>query len=85
MSSRKRVLGNGHPDTLSAMNNLASLYLTVLRYDEAEVIFKECLDIQQKVLGCDHSDTLNTVNGLASLYYRQRKFELAGKLFFDPV
>jgi hypothetical protein len=39
------VLGNDHPDTLRFMNNLAVLYQSQGRYDEAEPLHLETLEV----------------------------------------
>lgn len=54
---RKRVLDDEHPDTLQAMNNIASSYLTLGRYQEALELDKKALEVRKRVLGDEHSDT----------------------------
>ena len=51
------------------------------RFDDAEVVFKQCITIQQRALGKTHPDTLNTQSGLASLYYKMKKYDKAGNIF----
>ena len=65
LETRKRVLGDEHPDTLSSMNNLAVLYWNQGRYDEAEPLYLETLETRKRVLGDDHPDTLSSMNNLA--------------------
>ena len=52
-------LGADHPDTLATMHNLANMYLGQGNYEEAEKLYRETLQIQQRVLGPDHPDTAN--------------------------
>jgi len=56
--NEKRSIGDNHPDTLSSMNNLAVLYQSQGKYDEAEPLYVECLRIRREVLGDNHPDTL---------------------------
>ena len=62
------MLGHDHPNTLIAMNNLATVYRAEGKYAEAEPIFVDVLEIRRRVLGEEHPDTLRTLNALASLY-----------------
>ena len=47
----RRVLGDEHPDTPIAMNNLASVYMTSGRYAEAEALYVEALELFRRLLG----------------------------------
>ena len=40
------------------MNNMASLYMDQGRYDEAEPLHVEALELRRRVLGEEHPDTL---------------------------
>ena len=53
-----------HPDTLSSMNHLALLYWKQGRYDEAESLYLETVEIRRRVLGESHPDTLWSVYNL---------------------
>ncbi|MGW1396602.1 tetratricopeptide repeat protein, partial [Streptomyces nigra] len=58
LADRQRLLGDDHPDTLTARNNLANFYRDAGRVQEA-------LDLGERVLGDDHPDTLDARNNLA--------------------
>ncbi|MGD8451548.1 MAG: serine/threonine-protein kinase [Phycisphaerae bacterium] len=62
---RRAELGEGHRDTLTAMNTLAVLYRYVKRYDEARELQAETLDLREKHLGPEDPDTLGSMNNLA--------------------
>ena len=68
LAIRRRVLGGEHPDTLSAMNNVALLYFYQGRYAEAKPLYLKTLEIQRRVLGKEHPNTLTTMDNLACLY-----------------
>ena len=60
LAKRKRVLGEDHPDTLTSLDNLASLFYSKGEYDRALPLFEECLAKMKRVLGEDHPDTRGT-------------------------
>ena len=57
--------GMDHPDTLTAMNNLANSYDDAGRRDEALNLRKEVLRLSRKVLGSEHPFTLGAMGNLA--------------------
>ena len=66
MQTRKRVLGDEHPDTLTSMNNLAYTLQLQSRYKEALALIETCFHLRQQVLGEQHPDTqssFKTLNG----------------------
>jgi non-specific serine/threonine protein kinase/serine/threonine-protein kinase len=82
---RRHVLGDEHPDTLTAMNTLAALYWHRGRFDEAEPLFLEALPTRKRVLGDDHPDTLASMNDLAGLYWQRGRYEEAEPLLLETV
>jgi tetratricopeptide (TPR) repeat protein len=77
----ERVLGPEHPDTLSTVNNLATLYTDQGKYEQAEPLFQRVLAGRERVLGPEHPSTFSTVNNLAELYRNQGKYEQAEPLY----
>jgi non-specific serine/threonine protein kinase/serine/threonine-protein kinase len=76
LEARRRVLGPGHPATLTSMNDLADAYRMQGRYTEAEALHRETLEMQKRVLGTDHSNTLSSMNNLGmALSYQGRYSE----------
>ena len=75
------VLGPGHPDTLTARNNLAYAYQGAGHLEEAITRFEEVLADRTQVLGADHPDTLTARNNLASAYRDVGSFSQAIALF----
>ena len=51
------MLGADHPNTAGGLNNLAALYASQGRYDEAEPLFNEAVEIVERVLGAEHPNT----------------------------
>jgi len=50
------------------MNNLASVYASQGRNEEAEKLLSEAVEIRRRVLGEEHPDTLGSMNILAVVY-----------------
>ncbi len=61
-------LGEEHPDTLSALNNLAITYSYLDEYKKALEINEKVYTILCQILGEEHPETLNSLHNLASTY-----------------
>ncbi|KAJ7770434.1 acyl transferase/acyl hydrolase/lysophospholipase [Mycena metata] len=68
LEKRKQLLGADHPDTLSAMGNLAATYQQLGRYTDAEPLEGVVLEKRKQLLGADHPDTLWAMANLAGTY-----------------
>ena len=68
LAIRKKVLGPGHLDVASSLNNLAVLYKDQGRYAEAEKLFQRSQTITEKAVGPEHPDMARNLNNLALLY-----------------
>lgn len=77
LESRRRILGNHHPDTLRSIHDLGHLLSSWGKFETAEVYLKEALERRRRVLGDDHPDTLQTMNQLGSTLQDQLKFDVA--------
>ncbi|KAJ7077783.1 P-loop containing nucleoside triphosphate hydrolase protein, partial [Mycena epipterygia] len=80
LEKEKTILGEDHPDTLTAIYNLANTYQALGKLEEAEKLQVVVVDKRKTVLGEDHPDTLNAMNNLASTYHALGKLEEAEKL-----
>jgi Tetratricopeptide repeat len=60
METRKRVLGEEHPDTLSSMNNLAFTMKEQHKRGEAFELMAECVRLGNQILGVKHPDALSS-------------------------
>ena len=58
METRKRVLGEEHPDTLMSMDNLAFTYQSQGRWKEAEMLEVLVVETRKRVLGEEHPDSI---------------------------
>jgi tetratricopeptide (TPR) repeat protein len=80
METRKRVLGEEHPDTLLSISNLASTYRNQGRWKEAEELGVQVMETKKKVLREEHPDTLTSIGNLASTYRNQGQWKEAEEL-----
>ncbi len=51
------VLGEEHPHVATSLNNLAALYQSQGKYEQAEPLYIQALDMQRRVLGEEHPHT----------------------------
>ena len=54
---RQRIFGSDHPETLSAMKNLANSYSQLGRHHEAVELGKNVIDERKRILGSEHPRT----------------------------
>ena len=67
------------------MSDLAALYVSQGRYDEAEPLYREALQLSREVLGERHPDTLGIMNNLAALYQSQGRYGEAEPLYTEVL
>jgi Tetratricopeptide repeat len=65
METRKRVLGQEHPHTLTSINNLAFTRKEQGRKWEAIELMAECVQLRNRVLHAEHPDALSSAAALA--------------------
>jgi tetratricopeptide (TPR) repeat protein len=73
LTIRKQMLGKEHPETAQSLNNLATLYLELRRYKEAESLYREALSIYRQKLGEEHLETITTKQNCALLAKLQQQ------------
>jgi hypothetical protein len=66
LATRRRVLGNDHPDTLLSMHGLAAIHQDLGDQQGARQLFEQTLAGYRRVLGNDHPNTLSTMSNLAA-------------------
>jgi serine/threonine protein kinase/tetratricopeptide (TPR) repeat protein len=74
------TLGPEHPETLSAVHNLALCYTLAGNKDEALKLQEELLPLRVKVNGPEHHDTLSAMHNLAFAYASAGRLNEALKL-----
>lgn len=64
----ENTLGPDHPDTVTALNNLAQVYHNLGNYTKALPLAQRVLTTLEKRQGATHPDTARALNNLASLH-----------------
>jgi tetratricopeptide (TPR) repeat protein len=81
----REQLGQEHPETLTSMFGLASVYKEQRRAEEAESLLVKTLEIRRRVLGGEHAETLTSMYYLASLYWAHGHFDEAEPLLVKAL
>ncbi|KAI5466489.1 hypothetical protein BGZ63DRAFT_132708 [Mariannaea sp. PMI_226] len=74
---RTEIFGRRHPETMSAVDYLATAYHEQGRYQEAEKLYVEALEFQGEVLPEEHPNKINMLSHLAQVYQMQQKTDQA--------
>ncbi len=69
----RKHLEASHPDLVSSLNNLASVYRDQGRHGDAELLYRRSLAIFETAPAADHPDLAMSLNNLASLYQAQAR------------
>jgi tetratricopeptide (TPR) repeat protein len=80
MQTKKRVLTDEHPETLTSMHNLALTYEVQGRLKEAEELQVQVVQTKKRVLTNEHPNTLTSMNNLASTYMDLGRWKEAEEL-----
>ncbi|KAF7368060.1 FabD/lysophospholipase-like protein [Mycena sanguinolenta] len=75
-----QLLGDEHSNTLTTMNNLASIYNDLGEYQIAKDLLLHVVDKRKQILGDNHPDTLLTMGNLASSYSNFGEYQEAKEL-----
>ena len=67
----QRLLGENHPSVAISLNNLAELYSSQGRYEEAEPLYLQALAIAEQALGENHPTTVMIRENLQTLRQQQ--------------
>ena len=80
LSIRENILGIEHPDTLTSMDNLATVFSDQGKYQAAEEMHQRALELKGKVLGPEHPETLTSMDNLALVFRDQGKYQVAEEM-----
>ncbi|OUL17532.1 tetratricopeptide repeat protein, partial [Nostoc sp. 106C] len=80
-----RLFPNDHPDVAQSLNNLAALYNSQGRYNEAEPLLIEALAMTKRLFAADHPNVATSLNNLAALYNSQGRYSQAEPLYIDAL
>jgi CHAT domain-containing protein len=82
---REKVLGKEHLDYAWSLNNLATLYMDMIKYEKAEPLLLEAKAIRENKLGKEHLDYAGSLNNLANLYSRMGEYLKAEPLYIEAI
>lgn len=78
---RRTTLGEDHPETLEALNNLGNFLTEKGEYAESATLFEKLIQVQKRTVGPEHWTTLRSINNLGYSLDWQGKTEEAEKLY----
>ena len=61
---QREVLGEKHPDTISSMASLATIYHVQGHYTKADIMKIQVMDVRQETRGARYPDTLQAMHNL---------------------
>jgi serine/threonine protein kinase len=73
LATRRRVLGEAHPETITSISNMGHLLHAQSRLPEAEALTLEAVEKNRQILGVDHPNTLAAVSNMGTLLQSQGK------------
>ncbi len=85
LETRRRLLGNEHPDTLYSLEHMGRLWQSQSELNKAEACFREALAGRRRSLGEEHPDTYTSINSLAWLLQIQGKLDESEKLYLKVL
>jgi len=74
-----------HPETLTSMNEIGVVLSNQGKYEAAEKMHRETLQLSEKVLGKEHPETLTSMNNLALVLSNQGKYEATEKMHRETL
>ena len=73
IATERRLLGDGHPETLRTLAELANSHWYQARFAQAATLYQEIVTRRTDALGPDHPDTLRANFDLASAYVGENR------------
>jgi len=80
LEKRHGILRDEHPDTIMAINNLASKLGDLGKLEEAATMKEEVLENRQRILGDEHPHTISAMNNFAVMLGESVKWEEAAAM-----
>jgi tetratricopeptide (TPR) repeat protein len=77
LAARTRILGEDHPETGNARNNLATVYRELKMWDQADALTLKDLEISVRTLGETHPDTIVVLANMGGSLRGRQRFEEA--------
>ncbi|MBX3376189.1 MAG: serine/threonine protein kinase [Phycisphaeraceae bacterium] len=77
LAARTRILGEDHPETGNARNNLATVYRELKMWDQADTLTLKDLEVSVRTLGETHPDTIVVLANMGGSLRGRQRFEEA--------
>jgi serine/threonine protein kinase len=77
LATRRRALGDTHPDVALSQSAIAGVYIESGRIDSAADHLQQALAIQERTLGRDDPERARTLNNLGAVALRRQEWERA--------
>lgn len=81
LAGKEKALGTEHTWMLNMVHNLAIVYSTQGKIDEAKDMYLQALAGKEKSWGAEHESTRRTVENLIILYKNQGKMKEAEEMY----
>jgi CHAT domain-containing protein/tetratricopeptide (TPR) repeat protein len=81
----RQAFGDRDPTTLTVLSNVGMFYYSRGRFDEAEALWLEGLQVSRRLNGPKHSNTLSYLNYLGVLYLKNQNYKKAAPLMQEAL
>jgi CHAT domain-containing protein len=85
LAIRERVFGKQHPQTLSSVLNLATLYSNRHDFALAEPLLKQIIEHRTTIYGTQHRETVRAWGELATLHLNRADYQQAEPIFVNVL
>jgi tetratricopeptide (TPR) repeat protein len=85
LETRRRLLGNDDPETLSSVVQMGQLLVDKAKLADAEPFLKEGLEGRRRVLGPEHPDTLTSIFSMGVLRQGQGRVQEAMQYYDEAL
>jgi len=85
LETRRKILGEPHPEIAMSLNNLAGFRMEVGDYAGAEPIYREALAMWRRIAGEEHPDVARGLNNLAVLLSYRAEYDAAIRLYREAL
>jgi tetratricopeptide (TPR) repeat protein len=85
LAARRMGLGEGHPNTVTPVNNLGVALSLRGEFSRARTMFEEAIAVRRKALGDNHTDLLTPLNNLGVVLWHEGEHAKARALFEKVV